>query len=147
VLGSPPDPSSSSFFEVELTAVFGVGASGLAGSASPANSEGGVVFTVTAAGVVGVRRASPENVEQHISTSAVKINDHLSHCRPGEGAGVTATHLTLLYHRTGVTGPSVMVPMVLLCTSPVTLRSGPFVPVPSFHRPRFAEELRYNPAR
>jgi hypothetical protein len=67
-----------------------------------------------AEGGTGVGGASAKRLLQQKSASAVIINVHLSHCRPGEGAGLAATMATLLYQSTGVTGPLVMIPLVLV---------------------------------
>jgi hypothetical protein len=82
---SPPETRSSSGFVVESTAVFGVGASGLAEVETAATVRpGAVVVFVSAAGdVAGVPGTSPEIELQQINKSVVKTNDHPSDCRPG----------------------------------------------------------------
>jgi hypothetical protein len=95
---SAPD-ASKSVLAFEETVVFGKGASGLVDSTFPdRTAEGiGVAFisvTEVAAGIAEVRGASPEIVLQHIRTSAVKIKDHLSCCRPEGGVPV---HCNFLY--------------------------------------------------
>lgn len=119
-MASPPDPRSKSDFEEEDSAGFGDGASGLASSASTSRGVEFGVFASAVGGVEGVRGASTGMALQQNSTSAVNINDHLSHCRPGKGAGVAATPSKLLYHGTGVTGPLVLFSRSTFCSFPDT---------------------------
>ncbi len=137
-MASAPDPSSKSDFEVEDSAGFGDGASGLAGSASRDRDVEFGAFASAAAGMDGVRGASTGMALQQNSTIAVSINDHLSHCRPGKGAGVAATPSKLLYHGTGVTGPLVLFSRSTFCSFPDTS-----VPTPrtQSRRPASAQEL------
>ena len=143
-LAATADVDSSVAFED--TATLGVGASGLTSFASTAGSAGAGDFSSVAAGVSRVRGVSTETVLQQISRSAVIIKDHLSHCRPGEGAGQAATSCTLLYQRTGVTGPLVMFSVVLDLPSSASL-----VLVPGYQSCLCAghgmRKNCYNPAR
>jgi len=129
---------------IGLTAAFGVGESGLALSVSFVGATAVEDFTSMAAGVSGFRGVSTEIGLQQKSISAVRINDHLSHCSPGEGAGVAATSSNLLYGGTGVTGPLVMASLVLFLAPglPPFRSPGTFLPS-STHR---AGKNCYNPA-
>jgi len=70
---------------VEGTAVFGVGASGLAGVDTAVTVRPGVVvvFVSAAEDVAGEPGTLREIELQQINKSVVKTNDHPSDCRPG----------------------------------------------------------------
>jgi hypothetical protein len=111
-IGSPAaEPPSTPV--ANSPSAFGAGASGLALSASFEGSAGAEDFSSMATGAFGVRGGSAEIVLQHKSASAERINDHLSHCRPGEGAGVAATINNLLFRKRGVIGSLVITLVVL----------------------------------
>lgn len=115
-LDSKPDPSPPSALEEDAN--FGVGASGFVFSMAFAPAAGARDFSSVAGEVSGISGVSAEIEVQQRNKSAVIIKDHLSHCRArGERAEAAATISTLLYQRTGVTGPLVMFLVVLLFTS------------------------------
>jgi hypothetical protein len=94
-----------------------------------------------AEGVSAGRGASAGRVVQQESNSAVRINDHLSHCRPEKCAWLAATTLNLLYQRTGVTGPLVMFSLVPYSSSAAALVLVLPYQFFSLHRARNAQEL------
>jgi len=141
---SPPTPYSES--ALEDVRVLGVGASGLTRSVSTVTSTGAGDFSSVAGGVSGIRGVSEAMVLQQKRTSADKIKAHLSHCRPGEGAGLAATNFTLLYGRTGVTGPLVMAPLVLRFTVP-SLQSWDYRTKPLARTTHALRKNCYNAAR
>lgn len=141
---SSPESNSSSVFD--STNAFGVGASGLACSASAAGSAGNVDFDSMAGGASGARGVSVDRVVRQESNRALRINDHLSHCRPGKYAGWAATALNLLYQRTGVTGPLVTFSLVpSSCSEPLQFWS--FCTRLSPGTAHAARKNCYNPAR
>lgn len=141
-----PDPGSSSSSAFDAINVFGRGVSGLACSVSFAGSAAAADSSSMAEGASAIRGVSAERVVQQERSRAAIINDHLSHCRPGEGAGLSATALNLLYQRTGVTGPLVtfsLVPSSRSETLPSwSLRTRLFPGTP-----HVARKNCYNPAR
>ena len=124
---------------------FGVGMSGFADFASSANCTAPAdTCTSAGAGAGDVGGVSNKGVLQQKTKSAVMIKDHLS-CRRQGRVPVPATQVSLLYHRTGVTGPLVMFFIVLIHT----LLPSPFLALP-YHLcsdPHALRENCYNPAR
>jgi len=93
--GSALDPNAlSSFPDAKI---FAFGASGLTDFISSAEAIAVGDLSSSEEGVAALRGESAAIAVQQTKARAVRIKDHLSCCRPGDGSWISATPATLLY--------------------------------------------------